>query len=226
MNKLRYSRHPIWSATLGSKLIFKYDPDNETLIHSFVIEVYQMYAIYIVSMLKTSGSSFYKEYVNKKQALKHLCEYLKYYGDESREIYENTEIDIFELVRKTQGKKAAEKLCIGIGSEVSTPRSLKKRLSLNLTPRLTRSDPYRNKRFSTPRSSRPSKSKKLQHFNSMVDMNDNNTPRVPDIPKPPHMQTEEQRRIQLKQRWQKEMDELDEAMEELLKVAEPKTDNK
>lgn len=222
MNKLKYSRHPIWSATLGSKLIFKYDSDHETLVQSFVIEVYQMYEIYIVSMLKTNGFPFYREYVNKKQAIEYLCEYLKYYGDESREIYENTEINILELVRTTQGKKAAERLCIGVGSEVSTPRSLKNRLSLNLTPRLTRSDPYRNKRFSTPRSSRLRKSKKLQHFNSMVDMNDNNTPRVPDIPKPPHMQTEEQRRTQLKQRWQKEMDELDEAMEELLKVAQPR----
>jgi hypothetical protein len=122
-------------------------------------------------MYKSNGGHFYRIYADKKTALKYIGDYLKYYKKETEEHFENTEVDmrkliesttpdVLEIVRQTQGDEAVKELLEDTDPrrpEVDSPRSLRKRLSLNLSPRrLSRSSSQRRNSPHTPRSSRRS----------------------------------------------------------------------
>mgnify|MGYP006111760625 CR=1 FL=1 len=175
MNKLKYSSHPIWNATIGSKLRFRYRPERESLIHSLVIEVKEMYVLFRATLYKTNGGHFYRLNGDKNASLKYIADYMKYYKKQTEVSFENTEVDMIELIRQTQGNDVADQLLDGktvkLGRDTMSPRSLRKRLSLNLSPR-------RLSRSSSPLT--PSSSRCSSRNNSPSMKHPNGTPRTPN----------------------------------------------
>jgi hypothetical protein len=150
MNKIKYASHALWSATPHSKLTFRYRPKSESLIHSLVLEVIEMYSRFKITMYKSNGDHFYRVYADKQTALKYIADWMKYYKKNTEESFENTEVDMYKLMKKSQDKKESPRLSHRLSLNLS-PRRLSRSSSSPRTPRTPNSEQLSRKHKPSPR---------------------------------------------------------------------------